>query len=441
MSIEITDEVQLLAVNRAFDIEQRVVPITGEAGTGKTTIMQHIYYGLVDAGYKVALAAPTGKAAKRIREATSLPAVTIHRLLEYTYPGEPDEETGEVFDESVPRRTKSNPLVYDVLLIDEYAMVDLELHRSIINAMKAGAVIRMFGDISQLPPIEKYKVTTETPFQAAIRKFDGVELTTNYRVQEGNPIIENARKIRNGRMPAKTDNTPILFTEKYQDKLIDTVLEYAEQGINFNEIDHQIIIPQNKGPTGCANINDILQRLYFDSNNTRVLIEPPIWKKKSGKKAFYIGVGDKVVISQNMYDLRQEEDKYDEFGKYSRPTPEEEAFNGEVGIVQHIDEDESIIIDLQDRVVTIPPLIEYTDKYGRLKSSDPRLNIDRAYALTTHKMQGSEVKSVIYLISKGMAWMLSRPNLYTAYTRARDRTMIITDQRALSLSVTKKENK
>ena len=148
------DAAQTEAISLCCDVTKRIVAVTGPAGTGKTSILRQGYVQLAYHGYRCVLAAPTGKAAKRIKEATGIPAMTIHRLLEYTHPGIPDPDTGKVADSSGPRRTRERPLDMDVIFIDEAAMIDMGLYRNLIDAMKSGSAVRFFGDANQLPPIE-----------------------------------------------------------------------------------------------------------------------------------------------------------------------------------------------------------------------------------------------------------------------------------------------
>ncbi len=148
------DDSQLKAIGACCNIERRVVAITGEAGTGKTTIIQNVYETLSARGHNVVLCAPTGKAAKRITEATGIAARTLHRLLEYPHPGEVDDKTGKTLITTDPKKDRINPIEFDVVICDEYAMVNVELHRNLLDALPNGGIIRMFGDANQLQPIE-----------------------------------------------------------------------------------------------------------------------------------------------------------------------------------------------------------------------------------------------------------------------------------------------
>ena len=170
------DVEQIEAINLCCDLTKRIVAVTGEAGTGKTTIIKAVYSKLINyidthrrefkrdyiedrdkyqfnAEEYIVLVAPTGKAAKRIFEATGIPAMTIHRLLEYPTPGEIDENTGKALVASSPKRDKFNPIKQKIVLCDEYAMVSYELHRNLIDALPSGGCVRMFGDCNQLEPI------------------------------------------------------------------------------------------------------------------------------------------------------------------------------------------------------------------------------------------------------------------------------------------------
>ena len=231
------DDEQIEAINLCCDLTKRIVAVTGEAGTGKTTIIRAVYNKLITyidnnrAKFKkdyiesrdkynfyaedyIVLVAPTGKAAKRIYEATGIPAMTIHRLLEYPTPGEIDQDTGKALVASSPKRDKFNPIVQKIVLCDEYAMVNYELHRNLIDALPSGGCIRMFGDCNQLEPIEESKVLQDKPsqFQQILVRFPSVTLTKIHRQENGSTIIENSHKINKGIMPAQTPDFHMFFT-------------------------------------------------------------------------------------------------------------------------------------------------------------------------------------------------------------------------------------
>src|SRR5262245_4229588 len=201
----ISDELQEQAIVLACSSE-RLVAITGQAGTGKTTIMREVHKQFTENGHTVALAAPTGKAAKRISEATGIAATTIHRLLEFTHPGDPDEKTGKPVRESRPMRNEHRRLEQSVVLVDEYSMVNHRLNRQLIDAMPAGSVLRTFGDLNQLPPIEELSVSQgpppeHSPFFEHVNKFPSVKLKNIYRQGDGSDIVVNAHRILNRMCP------------------------------------------------------------------------------------------------------------------------------------------------------------------------------------------------------------------------------------------------
>ena len=174
---------QTAAINAACNLQVRIVPITGEAGTGKTTLIKDVCDKLRQAGVAVVVATPTGKAAKRVFEATGVTAMTIHRLLEYPYPGERSPKTGKPMSSTTPKRDRFNPIEYDVVLCDEYAMVKWEVHNNLLAALPRGGCIRMFGDLAQLPPIEENKLLAAkpSPFTRMIEQFNGYVLDTTFR--------------------------------------------------------------------------------------------------------------------------------------------------------------------------------------------------------------------------------------------------------------------
>lgn len=408
------DPMQLEAIARCCNVKNRVVAVTGEAGTGKTTILKNVYEALTEHGYRVALCAPTGKAAKRIQEATGIAAVTIHRLLEYTHPGEPDPKTGKVVGYSYPRRDKRNPLEIDVVLGDEYAMVNHETHRNLFDSLPPGGCIRVFGDINQLAPIEPASLADKpSPFQELLTKFSGVVLTTNHRQNSGSGIAENGKRILKGFCPSRRSDFVIKITEEPVRELEDIVFTYREEkGVDFSSLDHQIITPSNKTWVGTLKLNQVLQRIFRAGETGGLDVPRNSWVKDPLR----LFVGDKVVNTSNIYEL--------------------EFFNGEVGIVKEVTEFGEIAIDTGDRMVVVPPSIEYQDNEGITKTFDPRKSIDLAYALTTHKTQGSEYKHVIYVLNKSSYFVQTRANLYTGCSRAREFVTLITDTRSFQHSVT-----
>lgn len=411
----VPDELQEQAVTLSCSTEHRIVGITGQAGTGKTTIMKRVYREFIDAGHDVVLCAPTGKAAKRIAEATSIPAVTIHRLLEFTHPGDPDEKTGKVLGISVPRRTPMKPLDQSVILADEYSMVNVELNRYLIDAMRAGAMLRVFGDANQLPPIEgndfdKSAPKILSPFSTHLKLFPSVVLKNIYRQGEGSGIVKNAHRILNGMCPMSTDDFSLKITQNQQAEALNIV---RAGDVDFSQLDNQIITPTNKGWIGTRELNLKIQELIQGSRMFEAHVMP---RDKWDKHNLALVVGDKVLWMKNDYQL--------------------EIYNGETGIVEDLSND-MVTINFGDRTIAVPPWVEYEAADGSVKGYDPRKQLQLAYVVTTHKSQGSEYAHVVYIMDRSAFMLQNRANFYTAVTRARKHATVVSDQRSFQTAVTR----
>ena len=426
------DAAQTEAISLCCDVTKRIVAVTGPAGTGKTSILRQGYVQLAYHGYRCVLAAPTGKAAKRIKEATGIPAMTIHRLLEYTHPGVPDPDTGEVADSSGPRRTRERPLDMDVIFIDEAAMIDMGLYRNLIDAMKSGSAVRFFGDANQLPPIEDgYTGTSAFVQLLEASHIPSVKLSTIYRQGEGSSIVRNGANILRGIAPVRYDDfgisispTPIIRVGEVCRKLL------AKDDPLFVSVRNQIITPMRQGKVGSLALNNILADIYDPGGDEVHLPRHPHETKKTGQAYYRCKVGHKVIVQANMYDLRETiEERYHEEA-WIPAADHQMAFNGETGIVLSID-DGYITIDLGDRVVVFPPSLEVRTQSGYVTIVDPRREIELAYAITTHKAQGSEYDALIYMISSSGSFNQCRANFYTGITRARKQVMVIADERSL----------
>ena len=424
------DEKQLEAINLCCDLSKRIVAITGEAGTGKTTIIKEVYAKLLNYIEEnkdlfknklgkfipedyIVLIAPTGKAAKRIFEATGIPAMTIHRLLEYPMPGEIDQNTGKALVASTPKRDRYNPITQKIVLCDEYAMVNYELHRNLVDAIPRGGVIRMFGDCNQLEPIEESAVLKNKPsqFQEMLIKFPSVKLQQIHRQANGSSIIDNAHTINKGIMPRRADDFCLYFTteQKFPTNII---LDLIDKDPEFFEATKQIITPSRNSWVGTYKLNSLIQMKRFgDRLEEGYPIERHKWAKP---QEFYLFVGDKVIFTKNNYDLG--------------------VFNGETGIVTSIQLYGDITIDFGDKVVVIPTS-QMLQIYGKTIEYNPQRDIDLAYVITTHKSQGSEYKEVTYVMDRSLIYMCNRKNLYTAITRARQKVNIVTDQKTLVFSL------
>lgn len=446
--IEFTpSEEQAKAIDLCLDRSKRIVAITGPAGSGKTTIIRKIGEAFDAQGISYALAAPTGKAAKRIKEATGIHAVTIHKLLEYSRPGDRDEKTGKPLTDSAPKRDHQNPLAQRVIIVDEYTMVNHEINRNLIDAMGKGAVLRVFGDINQLPPIESHdlKNVDNSPFEDHLARKDVVTLDKVFRQGEDSGILAAANRIRKGIMPIRSAD----FVLKFTDEPVKIVEQYAREmladGVSFGDIRNQFLTPTRVRWIGTYELNLVLRNVFNPTPKDEMILPRHKWEEKN---VVTVGIGDKVVCNTNTYDMRdyhtrftQWEDNGDPVMQSFIPTPENKTMlNGETGLVIDVHMDGGMEIDFGDRVVEVPGSYEeYWAQKGIIIENVPSKNIELAYALTTHKAQGSEYDHIAYVMNNSIYYMLTRENLYTAVTRAKKGVTLITDQRALQTALKKNE--
>jgi exodeoxyribonuclease V alpha subunit len=413
------DAQQLEAIKRCTG-EERIVAVTGAAGTGKTKIIQRVDKLLTEAGFIVQSSAPTGKAAKRIKESTGLDAMTNHRLLGYGMPITQKLDGLDGVKETVslstgPRFDNKNRLPFDVLLCDEYAMVNNEIHRNLLAALKPGGRICMFGDLNQLKPIEEDRMLQGQPscFEHILKKFNGIELKTQHRTKEGSGIHENAMRILKGYQLMKRPDFQIHSTGDPIRTLTNEIRESLVNGIDFSRTEHQIITCMNKTWIGTKKLNPLIQQIFWNRDINGITL--PRWKWDT-TMPIAVQIGTKVVYTANTYDM----------GNGGS------VFNGEIGTIVAIDyEDGSLDVDFTDRVVSIPPLVCNTTPRGTVEF-DPRKNIDLAYVLTTHKMQGSECQHAIYIMNRSTLFGQSRRNFYTGVTRARKHCTVISDSVSMS---------
>lgn len=454
MDIRINTDIELdadqqKAVEMCCDLQKRLVSVSGAAGSGKTTIIRLIHEFFAARNVSVALAAPTGKAARRIKEATGIDAITIHKLLEYNRPGERDEKTGKPLDVTKPKRDRTNPLTQRVIIVDEYAMVNHELHNNLLAALPSGGCIRAFGDIHQLPPIEEYRVTDrsgkteKTPFQKLIERPDSVILQRVYRQGEGSCVLAAADKIRKGHTPPINEDQGdfyIRISDRPLDVLRMHVREMLDRGIDYGKIENQIITPTRKSWIGTQRLNAML-RTILNPNPTHSI---PLERHKWDKDELTVGVGDKVVCTSNTYDMRPYFERFEEWtqdmvpivSSYIPCPPTKQMLNGETGIITHIYPDGGMDIDFGDRIVEVPLVYqEYWAQKDTVIDVSPMRDIDLAFALTTHKCQGSEFQQICYVLNKSALFVQSRQNFYTAVTRARKRAFVIADQKSIQTSV------
>ncbi len=364
--------------------------VTGGPGTGKTTILNGILELLGNLQLRCLLAAPTGRAAKRLSEVTGEDASTIHRLLEATI----DPATGKMFFV----RDEDNPLKADAVIVDEMSMVDIQLLHSLLKAIPQGKRIILVGDPDQLPP-----VGPGFPFSDMIRSgvLPMVRLTEIFRQAQQSLIVMNAHRVNQGQLPElKAVNSDFFFLRRQSEETVaQTIRELCltrlpkNMGIPASEI--QVLSPTRKGAVGTGNLNTILQAaLNPDSPD----------KKERQFGDFTFREGDRVMQIRNNYDILWKKTDGSAVGTG--------IFNGDVGIIQSIDPGaETMTILFDDR--------EADYDFSQLNELEP------AYAMTVHKSQGSEYRAVILTAWNGSPYLLSRSILYTAITRARELLIIV----------------
>lgn len=372
--------------------------LTGGPGTGKTTTLRVLITYFEEEGLEVALAAPTGRAAKRMSEATGRPARTIHRLLEVE--GRPSEEGRAV---TAFGRNEDNPLEYDAVIIDETSMVDLALFYSLLKAVPEECALILVGDRDQLPSVGPGNVLRDLLDSGL---FPSVYLDTIFRQAEESDIVKNAHFINEGK-PVSLDNKSkdFFFMERPEaDSVINTLIslysgkleKYA--GCEWSDI--QVMCPSKKGLTGVSNINEILQEK----------LNPPAadkMEKKYGDRTFR--VGDKVMQMKNDYKL-----PWRVFGRGRVVIDSGEGvFNGDIGTIEGIYPEASLMR------VAFDDGREADYPFSNLE------NIDLAYAITIHKSQGSEYPVVVIPLLPAPRQLMNRNLLYTAVTRARKCVILI----------------
>lgn len=390
--ISLSDE-QEHAIALCADLSVRIAGVTGGAGTGKTTTLKRAYAEMnaIDA---TVLCAPTGRAAKRIKELTGIEAVTIHKLLEFPQPGEEGDPTE-------PKRDARNRLDQRFVIVDEASMIGPTLYAQLMAALRNNGCIRFFGDNNQLRPVEE----GTPPFIGILETKPSVTLSFNYRSED--EIVGNANRILQGRLPIRNSRFEIV----YATDPIKRVYEMADE--RFMRFDHQIILPTRKGNFGSQRVNTTLQ-IQLNGEGEYLLLDR--WEKEA--PPLTVRANDKFLWVKNDYNRS--------------------LFNGEIGRIADVDaHGGSLILDVEGRTpIVVPPRDKMFNSYlGIHTLYDPRKSLDLGYAVTTHKSQGSEFDTVVYVISKSHGWMLNRNNFYTAITRARNNVIVISDTKAMGRSM------
>ncbi len=372
--------------------------LTGGPGTGKTTTINAIIRFFESEDLDVLLAAPTGRAAKRMEETTGHEAKTIHRLLEINRISGDIEGEKVVFD-----RNEHNPLECDVLIIDEMSMVDINILNSLLKAVTIGTRLILVGDVNQLPSVGPGNVLKDI---INSQRFPILKLTKIYRQSYESDIIQNAHKINAGQ-EIKLDNKSKDFFLLRRNNInvilnimVSLVKDKIPKYISATSFDVQVLTPMRKGELGVVNLNQVLQANLNPKNNKR---------KEIQFRNLLFREGDKVMQIRNNYQLDWEIQS--SFGTMIEKGTG--IFNGDMGIIKEINEfSEIVTVEFDDGKV-----VEYPN--NQLDE------LDLAYAITIHKSQGSEYPAVIMPLLSGPRLLMNRNLLYTAVTRARNCVIII----------------
>lgn len=370
------DEVQLEAIRVA--VSSKVMVLTGGPGTGKTTTTMGIIAAYRAAGCKIILAAPTGRAAKRMSEATGMEAKTIHRLLEYKPP--------EGY-----QRKEENPLEGDVLILDECSMIDIMLMYNLLKALPAHMTLIMVGDTDQLPSVGAGNVLGDI---ISSERIPVVRLSRIFRQAQGSRIVMNAHRINKGEqidMRGGRDSDFFFAAKETNEEVVELVVKYCTENLpRYYHVDAlqdiQVLTPMQRGVCGAANLNQVLQEAM---NPGSILL------RRGGMQ---YRLHDKVMQIRNDYD--------------------KEVFNGDIGVINHVDMEErelTVNFDGREVVYDVSELEELT----------------LAYATTIHKSQGSEYPIVVMPFTMSHYVMLQRNLLYTGVTRAKKILVLVGEKKAV----------
>lgn len=402
--IETTDSIkysseQKRAISEA--LTNSLYVLTGGPGTGKTTIIRAIIKIFNTLGLSFSLAAPTGRAAKRMTESTLYEAKTIHRLLEYEYKQDSNDETKFARDDA-------NPLDCDAIIIDECSMIDLPLFSSLVRAIRPSTRLILIGDFNQLPSVGPGNILRDI---IESKCFKVGHLTEIYRQSSESAIILNAHKIKEGLVPDLSNkSTDFFFMPRYTaSDVMSTVVELVKTRLPKKYGDEirtelQILCSMKKSDIGTKSMNSVFQRIENPPS--------PI-KNEITVKDIVLREGDKVIQTKNNYQI--------EWTRTTLFEVEEKGsgvFNGDIGYIKEINAlDETVTVEFEGRLAT----------YDTASLDD----LEHAYAITIHKSQGSEYPVVILPILKNSPLLMTRNLLYTAITRAKKMVIIVGDKDAV----------
>ena len=366
-----------------------VMALTGGPGTGKTTTVRAILRLFEKLGLDTALAAPTGRAAKRMSELAGTEASTIHRLLEAGY--------DEFSQTPVFKHNETDPLTADAVILDEASMIDVTLMESLLRALKPGCRLVLVGDSNQLPSVGPGNLFMDVLRSGSV---ETVRLTEVFRQAGESAIVKNAHMINSGELPDLGENKGDFFFLSRRDpaRAVDTIIELAAKRLpdkmGISPLQIQVLAPTRRYETGTISLNKRLQQA----------LNPPCEgkaEKEFGEIVFR--VGDRVMQIRNNYDI---------IWRKASGESGMGVFNGDVGHVVAISHGEQMMtVDFDERLVT------YT--------FDMLADLELAYAMTVHKSQGSEYRAVILSLGRCAPTLLSRAVLYTAVTRARELLIIV----------------
>lgn len=422
------DEHQVEAVKEA--VRNGLLIITGGPGTGKTTTINTIIRYFESEGLDIFLAAPTGRAAKRMSETTGFAARTIHRMLELTG-GMVDETSAGSGMTAAARagagsngngmggagihfeRNETNPLETDVIIVDEMSMVDISLMYALLKAVAAGTRLILVGDTNQLPSVGPGSVLKDI---IDSDQFHTVKLTKIFRQASTSDIIVNAHKINRGeRISLDNQSRDFFFLKRYDaDKIINVTLQLIKQKlpkyVDAGEYDIQVLTPMRKGLLGVERLNQILQ----------MYLNPPDKKKREKEYGSMVfREGDKVMQVKNNYQM-----EWEIRTKYGLCIDKGTGiFNGDTGIIEEINDfAETMTISFDEG-----RMVEYSFKNLE--------ELELAYAVTIHKSQGSEYPAVVIPLLTGPRMLMNRNLLYTAVTRAKKCVTIVGDENTFDMMV------